>query len=647
MRILFFLLLISVQSFGQLIANNSLMEVKYSTAQLILDRISASGGGAWWDATDISTLFQNTAGTTPVTAAGQTVRCIKDKSGNGWHLTNTVGELYQVDAAGNGYVDMLGTSGAAWTTTGATAAFKFLHDATGGSLVTMIEKYYDTSARILFRSTLANDGLELNITGIGVPQITVKGASGNLVSRINLNTTTYGVGIRRVNLYTLNSTEMNQYCDTTTPYATTTNTGTPSSNNSGQSLFIPATFKCKFYTAIAIKEVLSSANWGAIISYLNTKKGMPIPDWNTPFVTGGQSNMEASNSFVSIMELPNINVGMMDKSDRIRIANEPIHDRTNWIPTTEAGGIPNSHSSALKFAKDIYTDNTHGIKPIIVPGAVGGTSMAMWMPDTDRFDRSTLYGSVNARLVALDAVKVNIPVFVWFGHEADTGLTSEDLATGTLNTDYQQAFNDLFAEWRSDYPSSPIIFCQLSANNTATAQKRRAMEALRRCEASYGGAYAIPNSCMVVSHDLKRNASPDDVHISQEGQVELGRRIALAYRGCILGESVNWQGPRLVSITKPSSNTVLVKFTRTINDNLSNFGTLFRVYSDGSEHTVSSAVRDSGDDTAVLLTLSANHSGVVVVTYGERNTANNAVRANVVVDSDGLPAPVFGPVVAQ
>lgn len=43
--------------------------------------------GGWYDPSDISTLFQDTAGTTPVTATGQTVARINDKSGRGNHLT--------------------------------------------------------------------------------------------------------------------------------------------------------------------------------------------------------------------------------------------------------------------------------------------------------------------------------------------------------------------------------------------------------------------------------------------------------------------------------------------------------------------------------------------------------------------------------
>ena len=43
--------------------------------------------GAWYDPSDYSTLFQDSAGATPVTAVEQSVRLMRDKSGNGNHAT--------------------------------------------------------------------------------------------------------------------------------------------------------------------------------------------------------------------------------------------------------------------------------------------------------------------------------------------------------------------------------------------------------------------------------------------------------------------------------------------------------------------------------------------------------------------------------
>jgi hypothetical protein len=73
----------------------------------IFDPLSlfASGEkGVWFDPTDISTLFQDAAGTTPVTGYGQKVGKILDKSGNNNHATQSNAALqptYQIDDEGN------------------------------------------------------------------------------------------------------------------------------------------------------------------------------------------------------------------------------------------------------------------------------------------------------------------------------------------------------------------------------------------------------------------------------------------------------------------------------------------------------------------------------------------------------------------
>lgn len=75
-------------------------------------RRSGGGGGtapidpltlapsAWYDPSDLATLFQDTAGTVPVTADGQAVARVNDKSGGGRHLTQATAAnrpLYRTD----------------------------------------------------------------------------------------------------------------------------------------------------------------------------------------------------------------------------------------------------------------------------------------------------------------------------------------------------------------------------------------------------------------------------------------------------------------------------------------------------------------------------------------------------------------------
>lgn len=57
---------------------------------------------AWWDPSDLTTLFQDSAGTTPVAAHGEPVGLMQDKSGNGYHLSQgTAGgrPLWQSDGS--------------------------------------------------------------------------------------------------------------------------------------------------------------------------------------------------------------------------------------------------------------------------------------------------------------------------------------------------------------------------------------------------------------------------------------------------------------------------------------------------------------------------------------------------------------------
>ena len=59
--------------------------------------------GAWYDPSDMTTLFQDFAGTIPVTALGQPVGLMLDKSGRGNHafqMTTTKRPLWQQDASG-------------------------------------------------------------------------------------------------------------------------------------------------------------------------------------------------------------------------------------------------------------------------------------------------------------------------------------------------------------------------------------------------------------------------------------------------------------------------------------------------------------------------------------------------------------------
>ena len=66
-------------------SNTVTVVVLWTPAQLF----ALGAAGAWYDPSDLSTLWQDTAATMPVTTDGQEVARVDDKSGNGFHLIQT------------------------------------------------------------------------------------------------------------------------------------------------------------------------------------------------------------------------------------------------------------------------------------------------------------------------------------------------------------------------------------------------------------------------------------------------------------------------------------------------------------------------------------------------------------------------------
>lgn len=88
--------------------NGYTMNAPFTPADLFL----SSEPGAWYDMTDLSTMWQDTGATTPVTAAGQTCARIDDKSGNGHHAVQATASkrpTVRQDANGVYYLEFDGT----------------------------------------------------------------------------------------------------------------------------------------------------------------------------------------------------------------------------------------------------------------------------------------------------------------------------------------------------------------------------------------------------------------------------------------------------------------------------------------------------------------------------------------------------------
>jgi len=109
------------------------------------DLFQNSEQGAWYDPSDLSTMFQDAAGTTPVTADGQPVGLIRDKSGRNNHASQATAAkrpLYKTDGTlhwlqFDGVNSALATASIDFTVTGNVTVFigiDKLSDATVGTV---------------------------------------------------------------------------------------------------------------------------------------------------------------------------------------------------------------------------------------------------------------------------------------------------------------------------------------------------------------------------------------------------------------------------------------------------------------------------------------------------------------------------------
>ena len=157
--------------------------------------------GAWYDPSDISTMFQDRAGTTPVTADGQTVGKILDKSGRGNHAvaptdasrpiykTNGVLRWLQFDGAN----DILSTANVSWGTDKASAFVGVTFNDNIGLYGTPFcfgnDPNTDIGSFAVYNSSYANGDYCINAKGAAVRCLL--SSPGASMPRTLVGTTTY------------------------------------------------------------------------------------------------------------------------------------------------------------------------------------------------------------------------------------------------------------------------------------------------------------------------------------------------------------------------------------------------------------------------------------------------------------------------
>lgn len=166
--------------------------------------------GLWYDPSDYSTLFQDTAGTTPVTALNQSVRLMKDKSGRGNHVTfsgtnppvlkkRPYGQEYlqPIDATSRGLV----TSFSLPQPYSVAVAFDSTQQATTPTNNIIFDQYTNNNGSFVYVTTSLTRVLSDQVNGLGAASSSIPlgadvcvGVSSPTVGRWKVNGISYGPG---------------------------------------------------------------------------------------------------------------------------------------------------------------------------------------------------------------------------------------------------------------------------------------------------------------------------------------------------------------------------------------------------------------------------------------------------------------------
>lgn len=263
-----------------------------SSANIWTPRLLFAPGdlGAWYDPSDLLTLFQDSAGTTPVTAVGQPVGKMLDKSGCGNHATQPTEincPVLQQDASGrcylafNGINSWMSTAAIDFTVTGGvTDKLSIISGIAQNSGVTSIVFEFSENVNLntgtFYLSSSEASAGDLSFRNRGNGPLQLGGTSSGTATPVK-RVVSQSLNIAETTIATEIVVRINQVPLTLINYTTTTDSGTGNYGNhplyigarGGSSFF----FNGNIYGLVICGATSTDAQINAAEKFLNQKTG--------------------------------------------------------------------------------------------------------------------------------------------------------------------------------------------------------------------------------------------------------------------------------------------------------------------------------------------------------------------------------------
>jgi hypothetical protein len=222
------------------------------------------------------------------------------------------------------------------------------------------------------------------------------------------------------------------------------------------------------------------------------------------FIMAGQSNMAGRGIVEAEDTVADKRILSINKDGQLILAKEPLH-----FYEPERIGL----DCGLSFAKTLITKIPDSVSVLMIPTAIGGSSIRQWLGDSV-FRNVKLFSNFVEKVTIAKQNGV-IKGILWHQGESDANEKNIPL--------HKQRLHALFSKFRAVVGNSelPILMGELGS----FSGNREGFNLINKSFHEY--AAEDKNSGVILTGDLKDKG--DQLHFNSEGQRTMGKRFAEAY----------------------------------------------------------------------------------------------------------------------
>ncbi len=236
-------------------------------------------------------------------------------------------------------------------------------------------------------------------------------------------------------------------------------------------------------------------------------KAVNLPSKNNlwVFLLAGQSNMAGRGLVEPQDTIPSERIFTINKKNEIIVAKEPLHFYEPVLTGLDCG---------LSFGKELLNHVPEGISILLLPTAVGGSSISQWLGDANYRDVQLFSNFIEKAKIGNESGIIK--GILW--HQGETDASNPE--DRRLYKDRLLQLTKKFRQTVGD-ESLPILFGALGSYSATNEN----WQAINKQIEEYVSTDRF--AALIKTSDLKHKG--DNVHFNAKGQRTLGKRFARAY----------------------------------------------------------------------------------------------------------------------